>query len=192
VEIPGVPSNWQGRSLGRFDVRRRTNMWGLIGNYLNGWAKFALAVAAAGWFGLQVADRYAPRSATVTLGHAEVAAPRAAPDVVQTAADEHRVANADAPAADSVFSELVQEFVLAVRELAANTLAQLAAVLIVGVTGGLAIRPKVNQWREGRAVRAARRRADRNAADLRLLAAFAAKSNVPGPSASAVQPMKRH
>jgi hypothetical protein len=167
-------------------------MWGSIGNYLDGWAKFSLAIAAFGWFGLQVADRYAPRSATVMIGQPEVAAQRVTADVVQTVAYQPPVTVTDAPSAHSVFSELVREFVLAVSVLAANTFAQLAAVLAVGVTGGLAIRPKVNQWRETRAVRAARRRADRNASDLRLLAAHAAKHNVPGPSASAVQPMKRH
>lgn len=167
-------------------------MWGSIGNYLDGWAKFALTIAAVGWFGLQLTDRYAPRSATVTIGQPGITAPRVAPDVVQTVAYEPPVAVTDAMEVRSAFGELVRELVLAVSVLAANTFAQLAAVLVVGVTGGLAIRPKVNEWRETRAVRSARRRADRSAADLRLLAAHAAKGNVPGPSASAVQPMKRH
>lgn len=163
-------------------------MWGSLGSYVDGWAKFALTIAAVGWFGLQLADRYAPRTATVTIGQPEIAAARVAPEVVQTVAYEPPVAVTDALSAHSAFGELVREFVLAVGVLAANTFAQLAAVLVVGVTGGLAIRPKVNRWREARAVRAARRRADRNAADLRLLAAHAAKTNVAGPS---VQPLKR-
>lgn len=165
-------------------------MWGSVGKYLDGWTKFAVAIAAVGWFGLQLADRYAPRTATVTIGQPESPATRSAADVVRTVAYEGDVV--DAEAATSVVGQLIREFVVAASVLAANTFAQLAAVLALGVTGGLAVRPKVNQWREARAVRAARRRADRHASDLRLLAAHDAKGNVPGPAVAAIQPMKRH
>ena len=163
------------------------NVWGSMGNYVDGWAKFGVAVAALGWFGLQVADRYAPTSATVTIGRPEPAGALEEPPSSQPADGVELL-----PAAGSVVAELVRELALAASLLAANSFAQLAAVLAVGVTGGLAIRPKVNQWRDARAVKAARRRADRHAADLRLLAAHDARGNVPGPSAGAVQPLKRH
>jgi hypothetical protein len=165
------------------------NVWGSIGNYLDGWAKFAVAIAALGWFGLQVTDRYAPRSATVTIGQPQPTATSATAEIVQTVAYDGQLGDVELEAPHSVFGELVRELALSVSVLAANTFAQLAAVLAVGMTGGLAVRPKLNQWRELRAVRAARRRADRHAADLRLLAAHDAKGNVPGPS---IQPMKRH
>jgi len=167
-------------------------MGGSVGKYVDGWAKFAVAIAAVGWFGLQVADRYAPRTATVTIGQPAPAANRVAADVVQTIAYESDVASDETVATATVFGQLIREVAVAASVLAANTFAQLAAVLAVGVTGGLAIRPKMNQWREARAVRAARRRADRHATDLRLLAAHDARGNVPGPTVAAIQPMKRH
>lgn len=169
------------------------NLWRSIGSYLDRWAKFALTIAALGWFGLQVADRHVPRLATVTIGQPEPAANGAASShVVQTVAYEDQSAVVATTESPSTFGELFREFALATSVLAANTFAQLAAMLAIGVTGGLALRPKVNQWREARAVRSARRRADRHAMDLRLLAAHDAKGNVPGPSANAIQPMKRH
>ena len=167
-------------------------MWGSVGKYFDGWAKFAVAIAAAGWFGLQVADRYAPRTATVTIGQPEPAVNHVAAKVVQPVSYEGEIVGAEPQATASVITQLIQEFALAASVLAANTFAQLAAVLAIGMTGGLAIRPKVNQRREARAVREARRRADRHAADLRLLAAHDAKGNVPGPAVAAIQPMKRH
>jgi hypothetical protein len=191
VEIPGVPSFWLGRSLRRIDEGGRM-MWGSVGKHLDGWAKFAVVIAAVGWFGLQVADRYAPRMATVTIGQPEPTAKHVAADVVQTVAYESDVADVETVATASIFGQLIREIAVAASVLAANTFAQLATVLAVGVTGGLAIRPKVNQWREAQAVRAARRRANRHAYDLRLLAAHDAKGNVPGPTVAAIQPMKRH
>jgi hypothetical protein len=167
-------------------------MWGLVGKYLDSWVKFAVAIAAVGWFGLQVTDHYAPRTATVTIGQPEATANRAASDIVQSVAYESEVVGAEPEEAASVFGQLIRELAVAVSVLVANTFAQLATVLAVGLTGGLAIRPKMNQWREARAVSAARRRADRHATDLRLLAAHDAKGNVPGPAVAAIQPLKRH
>jgi hypothetical protein len=167
-------------------------MWGSVGTYVDGWLKFGVAIAAVGWFGMHVADRYAPRTATVTIGQPEPPLKTVAAEIVPAVAVESDATLEEPVESVSIAAQLVREFLVAAGHLAANTFAQLITVLVAGVTGGLALRPKVNQWRESRAVKLARRRADRHAKDLRLLAAFDAKGNVPGPGVAAVPSIKRH
>ena len=167
------------------------NGWNAIGSYVDGWAKFALTLVAVGWFGLQVADRYAPRSATVTIG---ASAPTQSDGVesqprIQTAALTQPIDGEPLAREPAVAGELLRELGAAISGLVANSFAQLAAMLFCGMTGGLVLQPQLSKWRASRAVRAARRRANRHAADLRLLAANDAKGNVPGPAV--IQPLKR-
>lgn len=139
---------------------------GMLGSFVNGWLKLIVALVVIVCFNLGIVP-----------GSNEPAVNQA-------------VISAEVPAeSSSVASDLALEIVSLGDDVAGNQFAQLIAVLLIGLTSGVALRPKVDRWRESHAVRAARQRAERHAADLRLLAAEDAKSNVRG-SGKNVQTVK--
>ena len=167
-------------------------MLGAMGKVVDGWMKFVVAIVAVGWFGLKVADQIVGGSDSVANVRTSAVLNQSPLDSTLAGAVPGLMDRTDRTAVPSMISELFREVAHAAGVLAGSTIAQMAAVLVVGLIGGLAMRPRISRWSETLAYQSARRRADRHAQDLRIMAAHDARGNAPSRPSAAVQPMKRN